>query len=126
MKLGLLVDQRFAQVLGKLNAVDIPVRAAFQLKSISKAAQVEITKFEELRKEIVTKNGVKKEDGSLDVKEDGTVQFDKDGAANFQREMNELVNIEVELPSIQLSVLGDAILLSKNDLDILDGVLVNY
>lgn len=124
MKLGIIADPRFHKSFSKLVAAEVPIRVAFQLKSIAKAINEEVVKYEELRRALIQECGIKKEDGTLDIDEKGIVKFEEQGGAVFQKQMSELMNIEVILPSIKLSDLGESTLLSLADLTNLEGIIL--
>lgn len=124
MKLARLIDERLQAALDKLTASDLPLRTAFKLKGIIKVAREEYSKYEEVRKEALQRHGQKNEDGTLKINESNNVQFDEAGIKAFAIELNELATMDVALPTISISELGEKIVLSVEDLDALDGIIV--
>jgi len=124
MKLGRIIDSRFHAALNKFAGEPLPLRVAFKLKGISKLAQNEFAKYEEVRHAALAKYATKNEDGSIKVDETSNAVFDNNGLQEFMRELAELSNIEVEVRPIKLSELGDNVKLTLAELDVLDGVIV--
>ena len=123
MKLSRIVDDRLYATLNKLATEPLPLRAAFRLKGIGKKAREEYLKYDEVRKEALQKHGLKNEDGTLKVDEKNNAQFDEAGIRAFSNELNELLSMDVELPTLKASELGN-VKLSANDLEVLDGILI--
>lgn len=124
MKLGTLIDNRFHEALNKLSQQSLPLKTVFKLKGISKAVRDEYAKYEEVRQEALKKHGLKNEDGSLKLNENNQVQFDSEGMKAFALEIQELAAIDVTLPSVKLSELGDSVNLTLTEVNLLDGVIV--
>lgn len=124
MKLARLVDERLHVSLQKLSGEPLPLKTAFKLKGIIKLAREEFNKYEEVRKEALQRHGKKKEDGSLEILENGNVSFTEGGMQAFVVELNELAVVEVEIPTLSIAELGDKVSLSADDLESLDGVIV--
>lgn len=123
MKLAKIVDEKFYIALEKLSVDALPLRTAFRLKGIMNIAKEESRKYEEVRKQALMKYGKKKEDGELVLDEKSCVQFDPEGLQAFATELNELGGLEIEVPKIKLSELGDNIIVTVEDLEALDGVI---
>jgi hypothetical protein len=124
MKLVRLTDSRLHSALQRLGAASVPLRVAFKLKGIQARVDEELKKFEQCRQEALAKLGKKDAEGNLLTKSDGAVEFDPEQMQLFVKELNELGETEVNLPSINISELGDKIEFTANDLFILDGILV--
>ena len=123
MKLARLVDPNFHSALTKLSTQNLPVRIAFRLKGIVKTTNEEFSKYEEIRNDLLKKHGKKNEDGSLAI-ENQNVQFEGNSYMEFAKELQELVNVELDIPTIKVSELGENITLSVLELDQLEGLLV--
>lgn len=123
MKLLRVVDEKLHAALQKLSNEQLPLKTAFKLKGINKLIKDEFAKYDEVRKEALQKHGLKNEDGSLKTDEKNNVKFDQDGMKGFIEELNELSNMEVEIPTISLSELG-SVNLTAAQLEALDGVVV--
>jgi hypothetical protein len=124
MKLARLIDERLHSALTKLSSEPLPLKTAFRLKGITKIAREEYSKYEEVRKEALVRHGLKNEDGSLKVNEHNNVQFSDEGIKAFASELNDLTNMEIELPTLSVGELGDKIVLSAEELEVLEGIIV--
>jgi len=122
MKLARLLDDNLHLALAKLNAQTLPLKTAFALKGIQKKMQEELVKYEECRKEALQKYGKKDEAGNLVLGENNSVTFDDEQRMEFIKELNELVNIEIEVGKISVDALGDA-KISVEELMSLDGLV---
>jgi virulence-associated protein VapD len=123
MKLSTLIDNRFHTALNKLSQQTLPLRTVFKLKGISKVVRDEYAKYEEVRQEALKKHGLKNEDGSLQLNETNNVKFDDAGMKAFAAEIQELTAMDVTLPSVKVSELGD-INITLSEVELLDGVIV--
>lgn len=123
MKLARLADDRFHMALQKLAEEALPLKTAFKLKGIIKASREEYVKYEDVRREALQKHGLKNEDGSLKMDDRSMVQFSPEGLQAFTKELNDLGTVEVNLPTLKLSELGDNIRVTVEDLDLLEGVI---
>ncbi len=125
MKLGHIADNRFHEVLAKLANAPLPLKVAFKLKGIVKVVRDEHAKYEEVRKEALMKYGAKNEDGTLKQDEKGNVTLEGEGAKAFVSELNELFASEVQVASIKLSELGDDIHMTLEEIELLEGIIVD-
>lgn len=125
MKLARLVDERLHQALGKLSKEALPLKIAFRLKGITKIVDTEYAKYEEVRKEALGKYGDKGDDGEILTDGNGNVKLSKDGMQNFMKELAELANMDIDVPTIKLSELNDSIQLTLQDVEMLDGILID-
>jgi hypothetical protein len=124
MKLAKLTDARFHAALQKLNAQSLPLRVAFKLKSIQLRIDEELKKFEECRQSALNKFGKKDAEGKLILQEDNSVEFEPGQLQAFAHELNDLGQIDIDLPTVKLDDLGDKLELSINELVLLDGIIV--
>lgn len=124
MKLARLVDPKFHAALDKLAAESLPLKVAFRLKGIAKTVREEFAKYEELRQEALNKFGKKDENDKLVLDASGNVQFDSSNMQEFAKEIGALANEEVDLPTIKLSELGDKITMTLEEIEWLDGLIV--
>jgi hypothetical protein len=120
MKLSNLIDPRFKQAMTSLNQQQLPLKTAFKLKGIINSVDVELKKYEEVRQAALSKYGKKKEDGSLDADENGNIPLEGESAEGFVKELNELLTLEIELPSVSASELGSSVTMSSGELFLLD------
>lgn len=124
MKLARLVDPKFHSALDKLATQSLPLKVAFRLKGITKTVREEFTKYEELRMDAIKKYGKKSEDGNLVLDASGNAQFEPEALQEFAKEVGALANEEVELQTIKLSELGDKITMTLEEIEWLDGLVV--
>ena len=125
MRLSKLIDPRFKALIVSLQSEVIPLKGAFKLKGIVKAIDVELNKYEDLRKEALNKFGRKDDKGELVLDDKGNVQFDDAQVQDFMKELQDLVNLEVSIPTMSISDLGDKLSLSVQDLFLLEDVVVD-
>ena len=123
MKLVRLTDNKLQELLTRLASEPLPLKTAFKLKGIIKVATEEFNKYEDVRKDALQRHGLKNEDGSMQIDERNNVQFDQDGLRAFAGELNELGQLDVELPTVTLDQLGDKIAISAEDLELLEGIV---
>lgn len=124
MKLARLVDERLHSTLQKLSKESLPLKTAFRLKGIIKLVNEEFNKYDEVRKEALQRHGDKDEAGNLKTDEQGNVKLSKEGMHNFLSELSELTSMDIDCPTIKISELGDNICLTQQDVDMLDGIVV--
>lgn len=125
MKLARLADPRFHEALNKLAAANLPVKTAFKLKGVVKKVREEYSKYEEVRLAALNKYGKKKEDGSVEMNDKQEVQFAESAdMIKFATELQELSSVEIDLPTISLSDLGENVTLNMDDVDMLEGLIV--
>ena len=87
--------------LGKVASLDLPVKTAYWLKRVAKAAEGEMRQLDEVRVQLVKKYGAEDESGNIAVKPENVEAF----AAEF----NDLLAETIDLPGdgIALDALGD-------------------
>lgn len=123
MKLAKLTNDKFFAALNKLSSEPLPLKSAFKLKTINNRSREEYLKYDETRKEALKRFGQKNEDGTVKTDERGNVVFEENGVEKFVSEMEGLMAVDIELPALKTSELGDA-KLSAVDLELLSDVLV--
>lgn len=124
MKLAKLTDLRLHSALRKLSAMPMPLRVAFKLKGIQVKVDEELKKFEEVRRSAIEKFGKRDDKGELVTKENGSVDFEVEQLRAFAAELNDLGQMDVDLPSVNINDLGDKVELSTDELLLLDGLIV--
>lgn len=125
MRLGRLTDNKFQGVLRELlQQKGIPVKTAFKLKGIVKSIQVEVERYDEFRGELIKKYASKDEAGETIVEENGNARFSTENMNTFLKELNELLSLEVDVKTVELDELGEAVSLTVEDLMVLDGLVV--
>lgn len=122
MKMSVFLNQGFLTTFGELMKQELPIKTAYKLKKIQKSLVDEEERFNELRKEVLTKYAIKNDEGEPQTNEHGNVDLNKDKLEDFQREFNDLLSIEFSSEFISLDELGD-IKLSVNKLNTLDDLI---
>jgi hypothetical protein len=123
MKMIQVINPNFNSALSSLMKEALPVKVSYKLVGVTKLLSAEAEKYESLRKELLQKYGLKKEDGELDTDENGNVKFDQEGINKFSTEITELHNIEIEVEPIDIDMLGSDVKVSAENLMLLDGLL---
>jgi len=106
VKIKQIVNPDFSQAYVKLMKLQVPMKTAYKLKKIAELITDEQKKYEELRKELLTKLGEKNEDGSLKI-DQGIVSLGENQQAYYEQHL-ELLDIDVEMGVIKIDDLGDA------------------
>lgn len=123
IKLATIVNPKFQETLVKLSRSKIPVRTAFKLKGMVKTAQVEFEKYEDCRKQAIHKYGKKDEEGKLEVDDQGQVRLEGDSLQEFAKELSELTNVEVQMPTLTVDELGEDCELTAEEFIYLDDLI---
>lgn len=124
MKLARIANPMFQMALNKLISQPLPLRAAFKLKGIAAKVRDEFAKFEEARKSGLEKYGTKDEEGNLLLKDDNA-QLTPENMEAFGKELSELADTDVEIPTIRVSELGDKVEFSADELSLLDEIVID-
>ncbi len=109
---AILINENFAQALGKLANSKIPALAAFNIFKIIKVLETEGAVIQE------TKNSLIKKYGKADAKGDISVSMedDKENFKIFMDSFNEILKEEFELPiKEKLKIVADNIKDSKDE-----------
>lgn len=122
MKLARLLDEELHNALSKLKTQKIPVMTAYALRGIQKRIDEELDKYDEVRKELLTKYGKKDAEGKLVLGEKKEVIVEGVEREEFIRELTELVNIEINVGTVKVADLGN-VEISVDDLAQLDGLI---
>lgn len=115
VKLALIVNPKFQEVLVKLSRSKIPLKTAFKLKGIVKTTQIEFEKYEDCRKQALEKYGSKDDNGELIV-ENGNIKLEGEALQSFAKDLSELANMEIQMDSIFIDELGDKCELTTEEL----------
>lgn len=97
------------EVLQELSKKQLKARLAFDVSRLLKAADTEVTQFNEARMKVINKFGEKDENGELSTDESGNCRIVPANIPDFNNELNELINAEVELNAkkIKMDALED-------------------
>lgn len=101
--------------LTKLIEKEIPVNTAFRLNKLIKVFDEYLTQIEEYRVKLINQYGVKNE-------EKNQLEVPGKKMKDFSKEMNDLLNeeVEVEFTPININMFGDDLMLSTKDLMLLE------
>ena len=123
MKLSVIVSPRFSETLNKLAQAEIPVATAYKLKAVITLVAEEQKKFEDMRKSLIDKHAAKNKKGEIIKGEDGSYSVAEKNKEEVFKEIQELLNVEVEVPKVKVSSLGEKLQLSVQDLALLEDLL---
>jgi hypothetical protein len=95
--------------LRELGQKTLKARPAYSVAKILKAAEAEMTSFNDTRMNLIKKYGEKKEDGELNTDENGNVRIAPESLADFNKELQELLDTQVEINAnkIRIEDIGD-------------------
>ena len=80
-----------------LSQKSLKARSAYAVSKIIKAADAEMTTFNETRMELIKKYGEKGEDGEVKSDENGNVRILPESLNDFNKELQELLKTPVEI-----------------------------
>jgi len=104
LKLRELIDNNFSLALKKVSDQPLTALQSWTLVRLQKKVNEQVISFEEARVQSLKKFALKKEDGTLDTEENGTIKFNsEDEKTSAIKEIEELLNQEVEVPDVKLS-----------------------
>lgn len=122
MKLGSLANKEVDALLKDIMKRKLPSATAFRLKTSVKKIREELTKYHEVRDQILVRHG-KKDDKGVLVVDDGNVQFSQEGMRAFMVDITELNNIDVEITPLSIKEF-EGVDFTGEELDLLDGLIV--
>ena len=122
MKLSKIVDPTFVKALNKLNMQELPLKTAFKLKGIIMKTDEERQKYNEVRQQALLKHGEKDENGEIKVDDQGQAIMSNESMSAFITEINDLLLIDIDVPSISITELG-SVSMSSNELFLLDFIV---
>ena len=95
--------------LRELSQKTLKARPAYAVAKILKAAEAEMTGFNDTRMNLIKKYGEKKDDGELNTDENGNVHIASESLADFNKELQELLDtrIEINANKIRIEDIGD-------------------
>lgn len=86
-----------AEIFSALSQKKLNMRMAYQLAKIIKEVQKEFELFQETRMKLINEYAERDEDGQLRVDENNNFTIPKEKIQDFQKELNELLEMQVEL-----------------------------
>ena len=87
-----------------LSQKPLKARSAYAVSKILKAADAEMTSFNETRMELIKKYGEKGEDGELKSDENGNVHILPESLETFNKELQDLLKTEVEISASKIRI----------------------
>jgi len=124
IKIAQIIQSEFAPALAKVSSVEVPLKVAFRIKGMVIQVKQEVAKYEELRTELIKKHAPRNEAGEFQPDESGQIRPSAENMNEFLREMQELLNLEVEINTVEVAELGEKLKLTGNEVAALEGVLV--
>jgi hypothetical protein len=127
MKLVVASNPLAKKVLEKLiNSDKLPITAAWKIKKIVIEYNKHATDYSQAYNDLVKKYAVRDENGEVVVDEKGTFNLDKAQNQVFGTELLELLNVEVEMPTVKIHELGTKLEgITPDELMLLDGVVID-
>ncbi len=114
MKLGTVVNPMLARALKELSSQSVSATTAYKLVKLTEAVTKEVSRYKEVRENLLQKCGEHAEDGSLKTTSDGASYVLKDNET-FNKEYAELIELEItDLPKLSLNDLKDCRLSSES------------
>lgn len=92
------------EVLQKLAQKELKARMALAIARVLKEAEREMTNFNEVRMNLIKKYGEKDENGELITDDKGNCKILQEGLETFTKELNDLVEMEVEINANKLKL----------------------
>jgi hypothetical protein len=120
----LVVNQDFRKALTILAKQDIPLKTGFKLKGILKRVDEEYMKYEECRKDALSRFGEKDQAGNVVQDDQGNVKLSKEGMDNFIKELQDLLQSDIDLPRLTVADLGEKLTMTTEQLLLLDDLVV--
>lgn len=91
-------------VLRELSNKPFKGATTFKIARLMRELDKETTLFDESRRKLAEKYGIRKEDGSFDVMEDGTIKLQEDKIQECNEEMMNLLTTEIEINADKIPV----------------------
>lgn len=104
MKINLYNLINVLAIEDKLSAQKLPIKVTYRLSKIFSCAHEEANFYQEKLLEILKNYGEKDSNGEIITSENGTVSIQKDKIDECSKELNELQNLELEIPDYFISL----------------------
>ena len=102
VKLRDVVSDQFTNCFNQLMKTKPSARTAFKLKTIAQQLGSELTKYNEVRKDVCLKFCKKDENGNPVYDENNNFLFDLSVRADIEKELNPLLDLELSLNPLSL------------------------
>ncbi len=123
MKLKEALDQRFQVTMRELTGQKLPIKTAFILAKATEKLEAEINLFNKIKMESINKYAEKDSDGKIVAGEDGNVKLSTEDTIAIEAQLTEMVEAEIEIPTVTISDLGDKLTMSVSDVLNLKGLI---
>ena len=124
MKLTILSNPKFVEVLQSLMVQQLPIQTTVKLRSVVKDVSSALQQYETTKNELLNKYGKKDDKNQFIVDEKtGQVVMDEANQKAFVEEYTKLIEADVKINSISIQEL-EGIKLSVAELTILDGIII--
>lgn len=123
MKLKDVVNPEFIKAINKIGTTNVPILTAYRVMTVSSKLEQERQKFDELRRALVNKYAPKDETGEIKKDDKGQYSVDPEQIESFLKEINELLEVDVETAKIKLSALGDKLEITALELQALGDLI---
>lgn len=90
--------------LKELSQKQLKARSAYAVGKIIKAADAEMSAFNEARMELIRKYGEKREDGELNSDENGNVRILPESLNEFNKELDDLLKTQIEINANKIKI----------------------
>jgi len=123
--LARLTAQPTQNGLVQISQAVLPMRTAWKVKNLIEKAQKESSNFDSLRQALIERHGARGDDKKLVRDSNGSFRIPQENVEAFNKEIVELMNIEVEIGTLSIAELDGKVELSANAMQLLDTLLVD-
>lgn len=121
MKMMRIISPQFHEAIMKLSNQELPLASAKEVLSMLRTVQEVSNTYHETRIEYMSKLAEKGEDGKPKLDENENFVFPKENLEKVSNKVREMMDKEVELPTIPVKDLGDA-KLTAQEYSLLEGL----
>jgi hypothetical protein len=125
MKLAVIANPKVREILLELIDSDIPIQASWKIKKMVYKFDEHHTMYKQSELDLIKKYAVLDTDGEMLVGEKGEISVDPANMEKWTAEMTELVNVDIDMPTVSIKDFGNKIDLKPKKLIILDGLVVD-
>lgn len=104
MTISLEQAVQFNSLYKELREKEMPVKIAYRLNTIQSECEKKVSFFETSMGQIIQKYGKKDENGEIERTEDGNYKIEQEKLSECSAEIQELYNLEVDLPDYKFSL----------------------
>ena len=123
MKLKEAFDLKFQSTAKQLTSQKLRIKAAVTLALAIEKLEAEMNRFNKIKMETIQKYAEKDSDGKLLSNEDGTMKLSPEDQTMIEAQLVEMVETEIEIPTVKASDLGEDVTLSVEELLLLKGLV---